>query len=121
MDNSNIQVDEQLRAARTQVDTVPIMVAQPHEIMYEVEVGADEPDKGLDAPPIPPPIPGINGLVSGRYPTRSRRSVLGNLTYDQYLQFLQTSKILNNVEHEQDSEIINQYEDEMAVMKYLLT
>ena len=52
LDNSDIQVDEQLRAARTQLDTVPIMVAQPHEIMYEVELGADKPDKGLDAPSI---------------------------------------------------------------------
>ena len=41
LDNADIQVDEQLRAARTQVDTVPIMVAQPHEIMYEVELGVD--------------------------------------------------------------------------------
>ena len=71
--------------------------------MYEVELGADEPDKGLDAPPIPPPIPNITGRVAGRYPTRSRRSVLGNLPYDQYLQFLQTSEMLNDVEHEQDS------------------
>ena len=47
------------------------MVAQPDEIMYEVELGADEPDEGLYAPPTPLPI--------GRYPTRSRRSVLGNL------------------------------------------
>ena len=29
--------------------------------------------------------------------------------------------MLNDVEHEQDSEIITQSEDEMAVMKYLLT
>ena len=36
LDNAEIQVDKQLRAARTQVDTVPIMVAQPHEIMYKV-------------------------------------------------------------------------------------
>ena len=79
MDNAEIQVDEQLCAAQTQVDTVPIMVAQPHEIMYEVEIGADEPDEGLDAPPIPPPIPDITVCVSGRYPTWYRRSVLGNL------------------------------------------
>ena len=82
LDNANIQVDKQLRAARTQLDTVPIMVAQPHEIMYEVELGADEPDKGRDAPPIPPPIPKITGRVAGRYPTQSRRIVLGNLPYD---------------------------------------
>ena len=36
LDNTDIQVDEQLRAAQTQVDTVPSMVAQPHETMYEV-------------------------------------------------------------------------------------
>ena len=66
------------------------MVAQSHEIMYEVELGADEPDEGLDAPPIPPPIPDITGRVAERYPTRSCRSVLGNLLYDRYLQFLQT-------------------------------
>ena len=66
LENDDIQLDEQLRAARTQVDTVPFMVAQPHEIMYEIEIGADEPDKGLDAPPIPPPIPNINGRVAGR-------------------------------------------------------
>ena len=82
LDNADIQVDEQLRSAQTQVATVPIMVAHPHEIMYEVELGADEPDEGLDAPPIPPPIPDITGSVSGRYPTRYRRSVLGNLPYD---------------------------------------
>ena len=29
--------------------------------------------------------------------------------------------MLNDVEHEQDSELITQSEDEMAVMKYLLT
>ena len=69
LDNADIQVDKQLRAAQTQVDTVPIMVAQPHEIMYEVDLGVDEPDKGLDAPPIPPPIPKITGHVAGRYPT----------------------------------------------------
>ena len=44
LDNADIQVVEQLRAALTQVDTVPIMVAQTHEIMYEVELGVDEPD-----------------------------------------------------------------------------
>ena len=97
------------------------MVAHPYEIVYEVELGADEPDERLDAPPIPPPIPHITGRVAGRYPTRYRRSVLGNLPYDRYLQFLQTSEMLNDVEHEQDSELITQYEYEMAVMKYLLT
>ena len=96
-------MDEQLRAARTQVSTVLIIVAQPNEIMYKVELGADEPDEGIDAPPIPPPIPNITGCVAGRYPTRSLRSVLGNLPYDRYLQFLQTSGILNDVEHGQDS------------------
>ena len=89
--------------------------------MYEVELGADEPDKGLDAPPIPPLIPDITGCVAGIYLTRSCRSVLGNLPYDRYLQFLQTSEMLNDVEHDQDSEIITQSEDEMEVMKYLLT
>ena len=54
LDNADIQVDKQLRAAQTQVATVPIMVAQPNEIMYEVELGVDEPYEGLDAPPIPP-------------------------------------------------------------------
>ena len=71
LDSADIQVDKQLCAARTQVDIVPIMVAQPHEIMYEVELGAYEPEEGLDAPPIPPPIPGITGRVAGIYPTRS--------------------------------------------------
>ena len=82
LDNADIQVDKQLHAALTQVDTIPIMVAHPHEIMYEVDLGADEPDKGLDASPIPPPIHNITGCVAGRYPTRSCRSVLGNLPYD---------------------------------------
>ena len=121
LDDADIQVDEQLCADRTQVATVPIMVAHPHAIMYEVELGADEPDKGLDAPPIPPPIPDITGRVAGRYPTRSCRRVLGNLPYDRYLQFLQTSEMLNDVEHDQDPELITQSEDEMSVMKYLLT
>ena len=77
------------------------MVAQPDEIVYEVNIGADEPDEGLDAPPTPPPIPNIAGCGAGRYPTRSRRSVLRNLIYDQYLQFLQTSRMLNDVENDQ--------------------
>ena len=92
MENADIQVYKQLRAAQTQVATVPIMVAQPHEIMYKVELGMDEPDEGLDAPPNPPPIANIAGCGAGRYPTQYRRSVLGNLPYDQYLQFLQTSE-----------------------------
>ena len=33
LDNTDIQVDKQLRAARTQVATLHIMVAQPDEIM----------------------------------------------------------------------------------------
>ena len=89
--------------------------------MYKVEIGADEPDEGLDAPPITPPIPDITGRVAGRYPTRSCRIVLGNLPHDQCLQFLQTSEMLNDIEHDQDSELITQSEDEMAVMKYILT
>ena len=97
------------------------MVAQPDEIMYKVELGADEPDEGLNAPPTPPPIPDIAGCGAGRYPTQSRRSVLGNLPYDRYLYFLQTSGMLNDVEHDQDSELVTQSEDEMAVIKYLLT
>ena len=75
-DNTVIQVDEQLRPARAQAATVPIVVAQPNEIMYEVELGTYEPDKGLHAPPTPPPIPDIAGCGAGRYPTRFRRSVL---------------------------------------------
>ena len=97
------------------------MVAHPHENMYKVELGADKQDEGLDAPPRPPSIPDITGRVAGRYPTKSCRSVISNLPYDQYLQFLQTSEMLNDVEHEQDSELITQSEDEMYVMKYLLT
>ena len=111
LDNADIQVDEQLCASRTQVATVPIVVARPDEIMYEVELGADEPDEGLHAPPTPPPIPNISGCGSVRYPTQSCRSVLGNLTYDRYLQFLQTSGMLNDVEHDQDSELVTQLED----------
>ena len=103
MENADIQVYKQLRAAQTQVGTVPIMLAQSNEIMYEVELGVDEPEKGVYVQSIPPPVPNITGCVAGRYPTRSRRSVLGNLSYDQYLQFLQTSEMLNDVEHEQDS------------------
>ena len=61
LDNSAIQVEEQLRAARTQIATVPIMVAQPDEIMYQVELGADESNQGLHAPPTPPPVPDITG------------------------------------------------------------
>ena len=121
LDNADVQVDEKLRAARTEVDTVPIMVAQPDEIMYEVELGAYEPDEGLAAPPIPPPIPNITAFGAGRYPTQYLRSVLGNLPYDRYLQFLQTNGMLDDVEHEQDSELVTQSEDEIAVMKYLLT
>ena len=94
LDNADIQVDKKIHAAQTQVATVPIMVTHSHEIMYEVELGADESDGGLDTPPIPLPIPDITGCVSGRYPTRSHRSVLGNLSYDRYLQFLQTSGML---------------------------
>ena len=121
LDNDEIQVDEQLCAAQTQVATVPIVVAQPDEIMYEVDLGTDEPDEGLNVPPNPPPIPDLAGCRAGRYPTQYFRSVLGNLTYDRYLQFLQTSGMLNDVEHDQDSELITQSEDEMSVIKYLLT
>ena len=85
LDNDDIQVDEQLRADRVQAATVSIVVARPDEIVYEVELGADEPDKGLHAPPAPPPIPNVAGCGVERYPTRSRRSVLGNLPYDKYL------------------------------------
>ena len=63
----------------------------------------------------------MNVRGAGRYPTRSRRSVLGNLPYDRYLQFLQTSGMLNDVEHDQDLELLTQSEEEMAVMKYILT
>ena len=66
-------------------------------------------------------MPDITVRVSGRYPTQSCKSLLVNLPYDRYLQFLQTSEMLNDVEHEQDSEIITQSEEEMAMMKYLLT
>ena len=48
LDNAEIQVDKQLPSSRTQEETVPIIVAQPHEIMYDVELGADEPDEGID-------------------------------------------------------------------------
>ena len=82
LENADIQVYEKLRAAQTQVATVPIMVAQLNKIMYEVELGADEPDEVLDAPTILPPITDITGRVARRYPTRSCRSVLGNLPYD---------------------------------------
>ena len=61
LDNADIQVDEQLHTAQTQVATVPIVVAQPDEIMYEVELGADETDEGLHSPPTPPPIPNVAG------------------------------------------------------------
>ena len=81
-DNADIQVEEQLCASRTQVATVPIMVAHPNEIMYKVELGADEPDEGLNAPPNPPPIPDVAGCGAGRYPTRSPMSVIGNLPHD---------------------------------------
>ena len=66
LDNSDIQVDKQLRADREQVAIVPILVARPDEIMYEVELCADEPDKGLHAPPTPPPIADVNGRGAGR-------------------------------------------------------
>ena len=68
LDNAAIQVDKQDRAVQTQVDTVPIMVAHPHEIMYEVELGADELDEGLDAPPISPLIPNNNWACSRKIP-----------------------------------------------------
>ena len=103
LDNADIQVDKRLRAARTQVATVHIVVAWPNEIMYEVELGADEPDEGLPDPPTCPPIPNVAGHRAVRYPTQSRRSVLGNLPHDRYIQFLLTSGILNDVEHDQDS------------------
>ena len=89
--------------------------------MNEVELGADELYKGLHAPPTPPPIPDVAGCRTGRYPTQSCRSVIGNLPYYRYLQFLQTSGMLNDFEHDQESELVTQSEDEMAVMKYLLT
>ena len=83
--NANIQADKQICAAQTQVATVPIVEAQPDEIMYEVELGADEPDEGIHTPPAPLPITDVAGCGEGRYPTRSCSSVLGNQPYDQYL------------------------------------
>ena len=58
LENSDIQVDEQLRAYRAEADTMPIVEARPDEIVYKVELGAeelDEPDKGIHARPAPPP------------------------------------------------------------------
>ena len=81
----------------------------------------DEPDEGLHAPPAPLPIPDVAGYGAGRYPTRCRRSFLGNRPYDRHLQFLQTSGMMGDVEHDQDSELVTQLEADMAVMKYLLT
>ena len=83
--NADIQVDEKLRDARAQAATVPIVEAQSDEIVYEVELGAeelDEPDEGIHAPPAPPPITNVAGYRAVRYPTRSHRSVLGNRLYD---------------------------------------
>ena len=82
LENSDIQVDEQIRASRAYTATVPIMIACPNDIVYEVELGADEPDEGLHNPPTHTPIPNVAGYGSGRYPTRSCRSVLGNRPYD---------------------------------------
>ena len=87
---------------------MPIMVERPYDIVYKVELGADEPDKGLHAPPAPSPIPDVAGYREGRYPTQYLRSVLGNRPYDQYLQFLKTSRMLDDVEHDQDSELVTQ-------------
>ena len=89
--------------------------------MFEVEFGVDEPDEGLHAPPTPLTIPNVAGCGAGRYSTRSCSIVLGNLPYDRYLQFLQTSGMLNDVEHNLGSELVTQSEDEMAVIKYFLT
>ena len=49
--NPDIQVDEQLCAARAQAAIVPIVVVRPNEILYKVELGTDEPDKRIHAPP----------------------------------------------------------------------
>ena len=109
--NADIQVDEKLRDARAQAATVPIVEAQSDEIVYEVELGAeelDEPDEGIHAPPTPLSIPNVAGYGAERYPKRSRRSVIGNLPYYRYLQFLQTSGMLNDVEHDQDLELLTQ-------------
>ena len=76
--------------------------------MDEVELSADEPDKGLDTPHSPLPIPDIAGCRAGRYPTQSHSIVLGNVPYDQNLQFLQTCGMMNDVEHDQDSELVTQ-------------
>ena len=70
--NSDIQVDEQLHAARAQAATVHIVESRPDEIVYEVELGAeelDELDEGLHAPPAPTTIPDVSGYGVGRYPT----------------------------------------------------
>ena len=69
LDNSDIKLDGQLCAARAQVATVPIVVSRLDEIMNEVELGADEPDKGIHAPPTPPLISDVAGCGSGIYPT----------------------------------------------------
>ena len=66
LDNAENQVDEQLRAAQENVATVPIVVARPDGIIYEVEICADESDEGLHSPTTPPPIDNVNGRGAGR-------------------------------------------------------
>ena len=119
LDNAGINTADRLRAARVAAEAAAaaplrpqqnglcLIEADPGEIVYEIIV--ELPDAGLlpglvpDVPnevagapdvPIDPP-PGID-TTSRRYPTRSRRSVVGNQPYNTYaprMQFLQLGEV----------------------------
>jgi hypothetical protein len=118
LDNAGIDTGDRLQAARAAAalagvpNTGPRLIeTEPDELVYEVTF--ELPDAGLIPGAIPPDTPIDNGEAlestgadttpadpptaatdadSRRYPTRARRSVLGNQPYDTYaprMQFLQ--------------------------------
>ena len=87
---------------RHQQDGPRLIETEPNEIVYEIIV--ELPDAGLlpglvldDKPIAPPPDNDpIPATSPRRYPTRSRRSVVGNQPYDTYaprMQFLQLGEV----------------------------
>jgi hypothetical protein len=77
---------------------VPILVdpESEDELVFEAADEVEHPDEGTE-PPVPPPpapLPNIAAQVPNRYPTRSRRSALGNQPYSNFspqVEFLQNA------------------------------
>ncbi len=115
LDNAGIDTADRLRAARVATEAAAatpirpqdgprLIEAEPDKTVYEIIVELpnacllpglvpDAPDEPIALPPNNDPIPATSPR---RYPTRSRRSVVGNQPYDTYtprMQFLQLGEV----------------------------